>query len=114
MDMATPSRPAQPPSPRKLDVAWRVLGVLLIGGLAAAFLWSLGAEQRAIDQMEPAQRREVYDRSLGELKSLCGAGPRDDALEKRCSEQIQFILKFPECDAPCREIARSHMPRPTK
>ncbi len=25
---------------------------------------------------------------------------------------MQFVLKFPECDARCQEIARSHTPRP--
>jgi hypothetical protein len=96
------------------DLAWRVLAVLVVVAALAAFLWSLGAEQRAIGRMDPAARRAVYEQAYGELQRLCGAGPRDDALEKRCADQSQFVLQFPECDASCQELARRHMPHPTK
>jgi hypothetical protein len=94
--------------------AWRILAVVLAAVILLAFLWSLGAEQRAIGRMDPVERRAVYEQAFGELQRLCGSGPRDDVLEKRCVEQIQFISQFPECDARCQEIARSHTPRPTK
>jgi len=96
------------------DLAWKVLAPLFLVALAVAYFWSLGAEGRAIARMDPVERRAVYEQAFGELQRLCGTGPRDDALEKRCTEQIQFVLQFPECDAPCQEIARSHTPRPTK
>jgi hypothetical protein len=96
------------------QIAWRVLAALLVAALAIAFFWSTGAERRAIGRMDPVERAAVYQQAFGELQRLCGSGPRDDALEKRCVEQIQFISQFPECDAPCQEIARSHTPRPTK
>ncbi|MGA8891628.1 MAG: hypothetical protein WB493_08675 [Anaeromyxobacteraceae bacterium] len=82
--------------------------------LAGVLLWSMGAERRAIQGMDPRERRAVYEQAFGELNRLCGAGPRDDALERRCLEQIRFVVQFPECDARCQEIARSHVPRPTK
>jgi hypothetical protein len=96
------------------NLAWRVLAVLFVAALAAALVWSLGAEERAIARMDPLQRRAVYERTLGEVQVLCGASPATDPLGKRCTEQLQFIVKFPECDATCQEIARSHAPRPTK
>jgi hypothetical protein len=96
------------------DLAWKVLAPLFLVALALAWFWSLGAERRAIGSLAPAERRAVYDQAFGEVQRLCGAGPRDDALERRCQEQIQFVLQFPECDARCQEIARSHTPRPTK
>jgi hypothetical protein len=99
---------------RSRDRAWWALTLLLVLALAVAFVWNLGAERRAIQGLDPVQRRAVYEQAFGELQRLCGAGPRDDALEKRCTEQVAFILQFPECDARCQEIARSHTPRPTK
>jgi len=88
--------------------------LLIALGLALAFAWSSGGEHRAIEGMEPVQRRAVYEQAFGELQRLCGAGPREDALEKRCREQGAFVLQFPECDAGCQRSARSHDPRPTK
>jgi hypothetical protein len=107
-------RAEQTPRSRGSNLAWRLLTVLLLVVLVVAFLWNLGAEDRAIARMEPVHRREVYERALGEVRLLCGTSPRTDALEKRCAEQIQFILKFPECDGTCQDIARSHEPLPTK
>jgi hypothetical protein len=99
---------------RHRDRAWWALALIITLALTGAFVWNLGAERRAIERLDPAQRRAVYDQAFGELQRLCGAGPRDDALERRCTAQVAFILQFPECDARCQEIARSHMPRPTK
>jgi hypothetical protein len=112
--MANLSRSLRSWSGRDRDLAWKVLAPLFLLALALAWFWSLGAEERAIARMDPVQRRAVYEHAFEEVQRLCGAGPRGDALEKRCLEQVQFILKFPECDARCDEIARSHMPRPTK
>ncbi len=103
-----------PPRKRPGDLAWRIGAVLVVALLGAILLWSMGAEKRAIVRMDPVQRRAVYENAFGELKRLCGSGPRDDALEDRCRAQIQFVLKFPECDAACQEIAREHAPVPRK
>jgi hypothetical protein len=112
--MSTAKRPEQVQSASDRDLAWRVLAVLFVVALAAAFVWSLGAEERAIARMDPVERRALYERTLGGVQFLCGQSPRTDALEKRCTEQLQFIVKFPECDGPCQAIARGHAPRPTK
>jgi hypothetical protein len=96
------------------EVARVVLTGLVVLGLAVALLWRMGAEQRAIDRMDPTERRAVYEQAFGELQRLCGAGPRDDALERRCAEQIRFVTRFPECGPECREVARRHNPLPTK
>ena len=102
----------RPPNAR--EVARVVLVGLLVLVLAVALLWRTGAERRAIEGMAPAERRAVYEQAFGELQRLCGSGPRDDALERRCREQIRFVLQFPECDATCQAIARRHEPLPTK
>jgi hypothetical protein len=112
--MDTPPRAKTVLPGHNRDRAWWALTLLLVLALAVAFVWNLGAERRAIEGLDPAQRRAVYEQAFGEFQRLCGAGPRDDALEKRCTEQVAFILQFPECDALCQEIARLHAPRPTK
>jgi hypothetical protein len=108
------NKPPNPQARRHRDRAGWALALLLALGLAAAYFWNAGAERRAIEGMDPVQRRAVYEQAFGEFQRLCGAGPREDALERRCTEQVNFLLQFPECDARCQGIARSHAPRPTK
>ena len=93
MDTSTQPRTEQPHRDRA-GAAWAP-ALLIALGLALAFAWSSGAEHRAIEGMEPVQRRAVYEQAFGELQRLCGAGPRDDVLEKRCGEQSQFVLAVP-------------------
>src|SRR5512137_3134517 len=104
--MDTRPRPLTRQPGRYRDRAGWALALLVALGLAAASVWNSGAERRAIEGMDPLQRRAVYEQAFGELERLCGAGPRDDALERRCTEQVAFILQFPECDARCQAIAR--------
>ena len=113
-DMKTLLQRLLPGPGRYGDLLWRVLAGLLVVALAGVLLWSMGAERRAIEGMDPRERRAVYEQAFGELNRLCGAGPRDDALERRCRDQIRFVVQFPECDARCQEIARSHASLPTK
>jgi hypothetical protein len=112
MDTSPRAKMVQPG--RYRDRAWWAVALLVVLALAVAFVWNLGAERRAIEGLDPAQRHAVSEQAFGELQRLCGVRPRDDALEKRCVAQVEFILQFPECDARCQEIARSHFPRPTK
>jgi hypothetical protein len=112
--MDTPLRDVAQAAGRSRNRGWWAFVVLVVVALAVALVWNSGAERRAIERLEPAQRRAVYEQAFGELQRLCGSGPRDDALERRCTEQIAYVLKFPECDGRCQEIARSHNPRPTK
>jgi hypothetical protein len=112
--MDTSLQPAREQAGRYRDRAGWTLALILAVALAAAFVWNSGAERRTIERMDPTERRLVYENAFGELSRLCGAGPRDVALEKRCLAQVAFVLQFPECEARCQEIARSHSPRPTK
>jgi hypothetical protein len=113
--MASPGiEAARPQAAGGRNVVTGVLVGLLVVAMAAAILWNMGAERRAIVHMDPVERGALYERTLGELQVLCGSGPRDDALQKRCHALVDFIQKFPECDATCQGIARRHAPRPTK
>lgn len=97
-------------------MAWMVAAAFVVAIAIAAFLALRGpsSEQRALSRMAPDERRAVYERAMENLKVLCGRGPRTDALERECEEQIRFVLQFPECDEACVAIARMHQQRPTK
>jgi hypothetical protein len=113
--MATPGIEAErTPTAGGRNVVAGVLIGLLVVAMAAALLWNLEAERRAILHMDPVERGALYERTLGELQVLCGSGRRDDALEKRCQSLVDFILQFPECEATCQGMARRHAPKPTR
>ena len=108
-------RPPKGHPGRRLErSAWAVALLIALGAAVAFIWWSSGAERRALEGMDPVQRRAVYEEAFGEFERLCGAGPRYDALEKRCVEESHYLIQFPECDARCQGIARSHTPLPTK
>jgi len=94
-------------------MAW-VVAAAIAAGIAIAAVRTPSAEQRALSRMPPDERGKVYARAMENVKALCGQGPRTDALERECAEQIRFVLQFPECDDACRDIARMRQPRPTK
>ena len=90
-------------------------GALLSGILAAGFLWiwSSGAERRAIQNMPEGERRGLLVRTVDNLKTVCEAPP--DALRVFCREQAKLAVDFPECDHPCQDLAwrqLSRVPRP--
>jgi hypothetical protein len=101
-------------------VAWRRASIVLVGlGIAAALvLWTCnrGEEQRTVSRLPVDERAAIYAREIAAFETLCGEQPRRDALEERCRERAAFLVKFPECDARCRALARSHSqpPRPIK
>jgi cytochrome b pre-mRNA-processing protein 3 len=90
-------------SKRVVRAVWMVLAVLL---LAAGLFWVLGAEQRAINAMEPGKRAAVFQQSFATFETLCGEYP-GEALMGNCRRQARFLWHFPECDVVCRsEVSR--------
>lgn len=87
--------------------------VLALLVLLAAVLWMLGAEQRAIDAMEPGKRAAVFQQSYASFDALC----RDDpggALTSDCRQQARFLRQFPECGPGCHERLAPYLPRWTR
>ncbi len=112
--MRATSTAAKPRPERLRRLGLRLFAILVAVVVLAVLFRNMSAENRAIARMDPVERRAVYEHAYGELRRLCGAGPRDDALEAQCQEQIRFVVQFPECDAECQAIARRHTPLPTK
>jgi hypothetical protein len=84
--------------------------LLLASGVLALWAWRQGAQRRAISDLPTDKRAELYRSELDAFRSLCGQGPRTDALERRCREKAEFLLQFPECDQGCEQLARTHLP----
>jgi len=94
-------------TPEKRKRAVRAVGVVLAALLlVAGLLWVLGAEQRAINAMEPGKRAVVFQQSFASFETLCG-GYSGEALMANCRRQARFLRLFPECDGSCRsEVSR--------
>jgi hypothetical protein len=49
----------------------------------------------------------TYRRSYEELGTTCMTEP---ALADHCSNEAQFILRFPQCKDDCQQLARRYFP----
>ncbi|MFN7974645.1 MAG: hypothetical protein U0166_20230 [Acidobacteriota bacterium] len=90
----------------------RWLAALVVSAIVIALLaLSLSRSRsttRALRDLPAPERATLFTREMASFRSLCGAGPRPDALEDRCLEKARFLLQFPECDAACQELLRPH------
>ena len=83
--------------------------VVVALGLLVLWAWRLGTMRRAVSDLPARERAAVFPRELESFRALCGRGPRHDALEPQCRARAEFILAFPECDAACQALAKSHV-----
>jgi hypothetical protein len=51
------------------------------------------------------ERHALYERTLQTLQSP-SCDPARNGLKDYCRQQAEFIIKFPECDAACGELAK--------
>ena len=99
---------------RRLRPASLALAVLFtIVAAISVYAWWAGEETRAVRRLPVEQRVGLYQRTMENLKTICDPAP-GRSMRAFCREQAEFALRFPECDEPCRVIARRHMslPRP--
>lgn len=90
-------------------VAFAVLALLLY--LSAS---DTPGERAAIGQLPEVERQALYERTLRSLETTCRGGERPDGLERFCREQAEFVVQFPQCDAGCQRLARTHLPTPSR
>jgi hypothetical protein len=110
-----------PASIRQLRLTGRARAVLAVGAalvvisvVVGIWIWTQGAQKRAISRLPADERAEIYRREIETLHRLCGRGPRSDALKEECERRATFVLEFPECDPNCKALARSHLPSATR
>jgi len=107
----------RPPSPRRL-LTRRIVVVLAMAATVtvAGVAWFRLATgpRRAVEELPPAERRGLYERTLETLRASC-QGKRDEGgLADYCHRQAEFIVLFPECDEPCHAAAEPFRDRPTR
>jgi hypothetical protein len=102
-----PAAGPRPTRTRKIVlVAALVLGAVLI---LSIWLWTSGAQRRAIRDMPVGERRALLARTLENLKSVCQAPA--DAMRDFCAEQARLALDVPECDDACIRLAEPQLSR---
>jgi hypothetical protein len=69
------------------------------------WIWSQGAEQRAVAAMPVAERRLLYSRTLENLRA-CHGRLNQDAFHELCEQQAVLALSFSECGDECRALSR--------
>lgn len=79
-----------------------LLGALLIIAVLGVLARALSSEQRALEKMDTQTRAALFQETWQGFKTLCQPQPAP-GLSSRCQEQAQFLLKFPDCDAACRD-----------
>ncbi len=94
-------------------VKWTALAVVVVGTILA-FIYSGGAERRAIQEMPARERQALFARTVQNLRSVCSEP--EDAMRGFCREQAQLALEFRECDTSCqalaaRQLSRVQLPR---
>ena len=102
----TPS-PISPPPPSEPLARpwWRELWVMLPVGLLLLYagLRALTEERRALSQLEPGTRSQLFGETWRSFETLCRQPGLEPELWSRCAEQARFLLSFPECQDACRE-----------
>jgi cytochrome b pre-mRNA-processing protein 3 len=78
--------------------------------LLAIWGWLRNADSRALVSMDPDLRGELFRRSRADAEAIC-ARPE---LEDECRSRLEFLERFPECDASCRALVAAHLRRPVR
>jgi hypothetical protein len=101
-----------------LERPWLLLLVamaaLVLAGVVALGIGERGSERRALEAMDPTQRRELYEETRRASETMCEQARSKDALEDRCIELMGLLAAFPECDDACRAFAAAHERGPTR
>jgi cytochrome b pre-mRNA-processing protein 3 len=99
------ARDDAPPSSRRE----RLLVMTLVGlaGWTAFIGWREHRLDAAVASMPAAVQQAAFRRVHDDLSTTCVIQPR---LADHCQAQAEFILRFPQCDDDCQELARRFLP----
>jgi hypothetical protein len=96
---------------RRLVFAAAALLALVTG--YAVWDWASHEERRALAALEPQVRHELYERTLENLRAVCGP-PKSSGLESFCAREARFALQFEQCDEQCRVLANAQRSLPSR
>jgi hypothetical protein len=97
---------------RQETLPWAVRAGLLLAVALTVVVWAWlrNADARALANMDPDLRGELFVRSRAEAEALCA---RPD-LSEQCRARVEFLSLFPECDQSCRELVARQRGRATR
>jgi hypothetical protein len=83
-----------------------VVGVTLLSlATLLLLLWSSQRESRALRELPDIERLQLFERTRQTLLEICDPNERPDGLARFCDQQSDLIVKLPECDASCQDLA---------
>jgi hypothetical protein len=105
-----PTRPVSRRRPEALPRFARIAIPVAVIVLLAVWGWLRNADSRALASMDPDLRGELFRRSRAATEAIC-ARPE---LEDECRARLEFLDRFPECDASCRALVAKHRHHPVR
>ena len=85
--------------------------VLSIVALASVWLLAIAWHQwqlrRAVRNLPAGVQEQTYRRAYEELATTCATQP---TLADHCSDEAEFILRFPQCTSACQSLAHRYSP----
>jgi len=104
-----PARLRRLPWPAALVVA-----LVLAAGAVGWVVWETTAPGRSLRALPRAERQVVYQRTMDDLKTLCGP-ERPVALRAHCRELAELVAPLKECGPECEAVIRPILtPVPTR
>src|SRR5689334_17516104 len=94
--------------------ALSIAGCLVVLVLFALWYATAPSERAAIESLSTDDRRALYERTLKTVRTTCNPETMLAGLAAFCVEQAELLVKFPECDAACDELAKPHLAQPTR
>jgi hypothetical protein len=85
--------------------------LVVIGAWLAVIAWHEHKLTSAVSALPVAVQEATFRRTYDELATTCLMQPE---LADHCSDDAQFILRFPQCDGACEQLARRYLPIVTK
>jgi hypothetical protein len=88
--------------------------LVLVTGLVGWVVWETTAPGRSLRSLPSGERRMVYERTMDDLRTLCGPG-RAVALREHCRVLADLIAPLKECGPECEALIRPILtPVPTR
>ncbi|AEI63490.1 hypothetical protein [Corallococcus macrosporus] len=105
---------ARGPSPEEKRTRKAVLLGLVLLLLVSVWLYVRGGENRALNALSPMQRASLFQETRDSFREMCTGDAGTSRFPKRCAKMAEFLTRFTECDAPCREEIAPALPPPSR
>jgi hypothetical protein len=86
----------------------------LVVGLVGMVVWEITTPGRSLRALPRGERQVVYERTLDDLRTLCGPN-RPVALREHCRQLAELVAPLEECGPECEALLRPILtPVPTR